>query len=332
MAATEGSTCFLLLPTRFWELPDVAPLVRQQLPAAGCRLLTAGCRLLTAGCRLDSHTKKCRRPWACLLRCGHDMTKQWRGLKEIVRTGHLNQQPCLPASLSACVPACPCPHTIQVPLLDSTSTFGNSGLFDGLVHVRFSFDRAPLRRMQQAIAAAGQQQLAQAACWLPPGGGLVQEQGGSSQGGGPEVLAAAQERLEQLQPEADAVAAVAASMQERGSQRLNGEQRQAVAAVVCGAGRAVPFALFGPPGVFCILPSSTAAFAKKCLLLFGVAGHCAGPADNVLPLPPPPSRAACPAAGTGKTVTLVECTLQLLAVYPHARLLLCAPQASAACI
>ena len=32
-----------------------------------------------------------------------------------------------------------------------------------------------------------------------------------------------------------------------------------------------------------------------------------------------------PLAGTGKTVTLVECALQLLQAYPHARLLLCAP-------
>lgn len=32
------------------------------------------------------------------------------------------------------------------------------------------------------------------------------------------------------------------------------------------------------------------------------------------------------ASGTGKTVTLVECALQLLAAYPAARLLLCAPQ------
>jgi hypothetical protein len=32
VAATEGSTCFLLLPATFWVLPDVAPLVRL-LPA-----------------------------------------------------------------------------------------------------------------------------------------------------------------------------------------------------------------------------------------------------------------------------------------------------------
>lgn len=35
--------------------------------------------------------------------------------------------------------------------------------------------------------------------------------------------------------------------------------------------------------------------------------------------------ARAPLAGTGKTVTLVECALQLLQAYPHARLLLCAP-------
>lgn len=33
-------------------------------------------------------------------------------------------------------------------------------------------------------------------------------------------------------------------------------------------------------------------------------------------------------AGTGKTVTLVECALQLLGAYPCARILLCAPLVS----
>ena len=28
VAATDGSTAFLLLPSEFWALPDVAPLVR----------------------------------------------------------------------------------------------------------------------------------------------------------------------------------------------------------------------------------------------------------------------------------------------------------------
>lgn len=30
VAATEGSSCFLLLPELFWALPDVAPLVRRR--------------------------------------------------------------------------------------------------------------------------------------------------------------------------------------------------------------------------------------------------------------------------------------------------------------
>jgi hypothetical protein len=182
----------------------------------------------------------------------------------------------LPAGLLVCLPIAPTPSpTIQVPLLESTAIFGNSGLFDGLVHVRFSFDRAPLRRMQQAIAAAGQHKLAQAACWLPPGGAPAAQQGGGSQGGGSETLAAAQERLEQLQPEADAVAEVAANMQERGSQRLNAEQRQAVAAVVCGAGRAMPFALFGPPGGFWVLLRQAANVLPQRLCCFALqAGHC----------------------------------------------------------
>ena len=43
VAATDGSTCFLLMPKPFWKLPDVAPLVRA---AAPCRLLPVMCWLL----------------------------------------------------------------------------------------------------------------------------------------------------------------------------------------------------------------------------------------------------------------------------------------------
>ena len=50
------------------------------------------------------------------------------------------------------------------------------------------------------------------------------------------------------QPTIQLVAEAAARLQEKGRQKLNAEQRAAVAAVVCGAGRSVPFALFGPPG------------------------------------------------------------------------------------
>ncbi|KAL4430622.1 hypothetical protein ABPG75_005878 [Micractinium tetrahymenae] len=181
----------------------------------------------------------------------------------------------------------------QVPHLAAAQQFGDTGLFDGLVHVRFSFDRLALHRMHAALADAAREQLLPHACWLPPGDGAQGCDGSGSSGGGggsdaatdaspasagPALSQADLERLAQLQPEAEAVAQVAAGMQERGSQRpLNAEQRQAIAAVICGAGRAMPYALFGPPG-------------------------------------------------TGKTVTLVECAMQLLQTYSHARLLLCAPQ------
>ena len=55
-------------------------------------------------------------------------------------------------------------------------------------------------------------------------------------------------KLSRLQPALEEVEAVAEGLQERGKRRLNREQRQAVAAVLCGAAGVVPFALFGPPG------------------------------------------------------------------------------------
>ena len=50
------------------------------------------------------------------------------------------------------------------------------------------------------------------------------------------------------QPTMQLVEEEAARLQKKGRQKLNAEQRAAVAAVVCGAGRTAPFALFGPPG------------------------------------------------------------------------------------
>lgn len=127
-------------------------------------------------------------------------------------------------------------------------------LFDGLVHARFSFPREPLLAMHAALQAAAV--LHGRCCLVPPCD--------------PQTLAA-------LAPGAEAVAAAAAGLHERGPRRLNAEQRQAVAALVCGAGRGGPFALWGPPG-------------------------------------------------TGKTVTVAEAALQLLAAWPSCRLLLAAPQ------
>lgn len=44
VAATEGSTCFLLLPAAFWALPDVAPLVGGGMHGRGCPERAAACR------------------------------------------------------------------------------------------------------------------------------------------------------------------------------------------------------------------------------------------------------------------------------------------------
>lgn len=60
----------------------------------------------------------------------------------------------------------------------------------------------------------------------------------------PAVLAS----LSGQQPAQAEVEAIAGGLQEHGKRRLNREQRQSVAAVLCGAGGVMPFALFGPPG------------------------------------------------------------------------------------
>ena len=100
--------------------------------------------------------------------------------------------------------------------------------------------------MQSALGAVGQQQLEPGAVWVPPPEAAAAAQ--QQEGGGSGAAEAALKRMCKLQPEAAMVAETAAGMKERGRQRLNAEQRQAVAAVVCGAGRAYPYALFGPPG------------------------------------------------------------------------------------
>ena len=45
------------------------------------------------------------------------------------------------------------------------------------------------------------------------------------------------------------VSAVAQCLSLKGCTDLNREQKQAIAAMLCGAGRQLPFVLFGPPGV-----------------------------------------------------------------------------------
>lgn len=118
------------------------------------------------------------------------------------------------------------------------------------------------------------------------------------------------------------------------------EQRHTVAAVLCGAGRAFPFALNGPPGragaVVSAAPAPTSSGSEDlCLPAPFAAALCRTCVTAwALSTCPTPSHARVSSfgdtsatAGTGKTVTLVECALQIMQAYPHARLLLCAPQA-----
>lgn len=230
---------------------------------------------------------------------------------------------------------------MQLPKLGWAQHLAADGLFNGLVHVRFGFDRLALQRMHSALAQAAARQLLPHACWLPPGKALIGagDSGSNSDAGtdaaasaGAALSTAQLQRLQQLQPEAEAVARAARDMQERGSQRpLNAEQRQAIAAVVCGSGRAMPYALFGPPG-----KPSPVHCLRVTLHTWGQRPHALQAATHSFqPTLKPSLDWACvhppaclPAsAGTGKTLTLVECALQLLHAYSHARLLLCAPQA-----
>ncbi|BDA50870.1 probable helicase MOV-10 at C-terminar half [Coccomyxa sp. Obi] len=142
---------------------------------------------------------------------------------------------------------------------DSSEKSPKSPLF----HVRFTFDRTPLRRMHAAIGEA----LNPFFETLPaPKDNLPDD-----------LFAPAPQQALESGPGLDEVYDCADGISEEGMRVLNLEQRQAVASVLTGAGGGTPFALFGPPG-------------------------------------------------TGKTVTLVECALQVLKRDPAAKLLLCAPQ------
>lgn len=57
----------------------------------------------------------------------------------------------------------------------------------------------------------------------------------------------------------EAVRQAAQGMREVAPQRLNAEQKLAVASVLCGAGVGAPFTLFGPPG--------TGVQSQPCLTL-----------------------------------------------------------------
>ncbi|GLI68259.1 hypothetical protein VaNZ11_012614 [Volvox africanus] len=138
-----------------------------------------------------------------------------------------------------------------------------------LAHCCFSFDRTPFGRMHEALLrAALRPQLLLPPPPPPPATEATTDAPGlpdlpedlypqqPHRQMGPEVAASSGRTDEEL-------AAVAATLRLVGGTALNPEQRLACAAMLCGAGRDLPFVLFGPPG-------------------------------------------------TGKTVTLVECALQIL--------------------
>ena len=103
--------------------------------------------------------------------------------------------------------------------------------FDGRVHVRFAFDRRPLAQMRAALVSAGKFSYTR----------LVPSIEHLMLG----------ERKDYMQPTLAKVEAAAEEMDGKfghNGARLNKEQRHAVAAVICGAGRAAPYGIHGPPG------------------------------------------------------------------------------------
>ena len=113
--------------------------------------------------------------------------------------------------------------------------------------------------MQLAVSVAATLVQQSQGCWLPPA-----SIPGSSQladGLEPPALDQHLQRWRELQPTVDAVGQVAAGMTELGSQRLNDEQRSAVAAILSGAARAMPYALHGPPGRCALLPAYSSVFS-----------------------------------------------------------------------
>ncbi len=85
--------------------------------------------------------------------------------------------------------------------------------------------------------------------------------------------------------------------------RLNREQKQAVVRILQGEARPVPYIIYGPPGILTVLNSVEVNLEPTYSSLF---------------------------LGTGKTVTVVECILQLFLQLPNSRLLVCTPSNSSA--
>lgn len=105
--------------------------------------------------------------------------------------------------------------------------------FDGLVHVRFSFDRKQFRSMHDALWKTTKLLRYKFSSCLEPW--LLNNQ-------------ATLDLLVQKLPSVTTVNALAQSLKQLGLVSVNEQQKQAIAAVLLGGGASVPFAIYGPPG------------------------------------------------------------------------------------
>ena len=127
--------------------------------------------------------------------------------------------------------------------LASAAVSSTSGADAPLVHVRFSFDRMPFVRMTRALSL-----VARAVNDLDVSHAIGAAEGLEVEPA--DMLHVPKAACDLVRAAAQACAGLEERNAERagGPQRLNDEQRAAVAAVLASASGDVPFALFGPPG------------------------------------------------------------------------------------
>jgi len=105
--------------------------------------------------------------------------------------------------------------------------------FDGLSHVRFSFDRNCFRSMHDALWKTSKLLKYKYSFCLEPW--LLNNQ-------------ATMEILVEKFPSVTKVNALAQSLKQLGPVGVNEQQKQAIAAILLGGGASLPFAIYGPPG------------------------------------------------------------------------------------